>query len=99
MIDLNDIHSLTEFQRNTKEHIEQLKNSGKPQILTVNGKAEIVVQDARSYQDLLERMDRLEAVAGIRRGLAEVEEGKTKPARKVFASMRKKLKIPCSSKK
>ena len=96
MIDINDIHSLTEFQRNTKEHIEQLKNSGKPQVLTVNGKAEIVVQDAKSYQELLERVDRLEAVAGIRRGLAEVAEGKTKPAREVFASMRKKHKIPCA---
>ena len=93
MIDLNDIHSLTEFQRNTKEHIERLKESGKPQVLTVNGKAEIVVQDAKSYQELLERMDRLEAVAGIRRGLAEVAEGKVKPVREAFAAIRKRHKI------
>ena len=94
MINLNDIHSLTEFQRNTKEHIESLKVSGKPQVLTVNGKAEIVVQDAKSYQELLETIDRLEALVGIRRGLEEVAAGKTKPAQKVFASMRKKHKIP-----
>lgn len=94
MIDLNDIHSLTDFQRNTKEHIEHLKASGKPQVLTVNGKAEIIVQDAQSYQKLLEDVERLEAIAGIRRGLEEVSKGKTKPAREVFASMRKKHRIP-----
>jgi len=94
MIDLNDIHSLTEFQRNTKEHIERLKETGNPQVLTVNGKAEIVIQDAGSYQKLLESIDRLEAVAGIKRGLDEVRQGKTSPANEVFESMRKQHKIP-----
>lgn len=94
MIDLNDIHSLTEFQRNTKAHIDRLKETGKPQVLTVNGKAEIVVQDAESYQKLLEDMDRLEAIAGIRQGLEEVRQGKTKPVNEVFESMRKRHKIP-----
>ena len=94
MIDLNDIHSLTDFQRNTKTHIERLRETGKPQVLTVNGKAEIVVQDAESYQKLLEALEHLEAVAGIRQGLEEVRQGKTKPAREVFESMRKRNKIP-----
>lgn len=97
MIDLNDIHSLSDFQRNTKDHIERLKGSGKPQILTVNGKSEIIVQDAESYQKILDYIDRLEAVAGIRRGLDEVRNGKTKPASQVFESMRKKHKIPARS--
>ena len=94
MIDINEIHSLTEFQRNTKEHIERLRKSGKPQVLTINGKAEIVVQDAKSYQQLLEQMERLEAAAGVRRGLEEVAQSRTKPADEVFASMRKKHKLP-----
>ena len=94
MIDLNEIHSLTDFQRNTKTHIDRLKETGKPQVLTVNGKAEIVVQDAESYQKLLEDIDRLEAVASIKLGLEEVRQGKTKPASEVFESMRKTHKIP-----
>jgi prevent-host-death family protein len=94
MIDLNEIHSLTEFQRNTKEHLERLKKSGKPQVLTVNGKAEVVVQDVQSYQLLLEEIDKLEALAGIRRGLEEVENGKTASADEVFTRMRAKHKIP-----
>ena len=66
MVHLEDIHSLTDFQRNTKEHIQRLKETGRPEVLTVNGKAEIVVQDAASYQKLLELIDRTEAIEGIR---------------------------------
>lgn len=94
MIDLQEIHSLTDFQRNTKEHIERLKKTGKPQVLTVNGKAEVVVQDATSYQELLETVERLEALAGVRRGLEQVEQGKVSSAADVFARMRTKHKIP-----
>ena len=94
MLDLNEIHSLTEFQRNTREHVERLKSTGKPQVLTVNGRAEVVVQDAAAYQLLLEKIDRLESLAGIKRGLDEMSSGKTKPAEEVFDSLRKKHKIP-----
>ena len=94
MINLNSIHSLTDFQRNTKEHIERLKDTGKPEILTVNGKSEIVVQDAESYQKVMDYIDQLEAIAGIKRGLNEVLEGRTKPTSQAFKSIKKKLKIP-----
>ena len=37
-------------------------------VLTVNGKAEIVVQDAESYQRMLELLDRAETVEALREG-------------------------------
>ena len=36
-----------------------MKQTGEPIVLTVNGKAEVVVQDAKSYQQLLEKIERL----------------------------------------
>ena len=93
MIDLNEVFSLTEFQRNAKDHVERLARTGKPQVLTVNGKAEAVVQDAKSYQELLELIDRAEAIEGIRRGLEDVKKGRTKSARKFFDEMRREFKI------
>ena len=79
MIDLKEIHPLTDFQRNTKAHLKRLKKTGKPQVLTVNGHAEIVVQDADAYQKLLEAVDRAEALEGIRRGVEDVKAGRTRP--------------------
>ena len=86
-----DIRSLTEFKRNTSELLEQLKSTGRPLVLTVNGRAEVVVQDAEVYQELV---DRLEAIEGLRRGLDQARRGKTKPAREALEGIRKKHRIP-----
>ena len=72
-----DIHSLSSFKRNTSEFIEQMRQTGEPVVLTVNGKAEIVVQDAQSYQKLLNALEKLEAIAGIKQGLEDLEAGRT----------------------
>ena len=93
MVHLEDIHSLTDFQRNTKEHIQRLKETGRPEVLTVNGKAEIVVQDAASYQKLLELIDRVEAIEGIQKGLESMQRGEGEPAQEVFTRLRKKHNI------
>lgn len=69
MLDISrDIQSLSNFKRNTSSAISQMKQTGEPIVLTVNGKAEVVVQDAKSYQQLLEKIERLEAIAGIKQG-------------------------------
>ena len=94
MFHLEDICSLSEFQRNAKEHIERLKETGRPEVLTVNGAAAVVVQDAQSYQKMLDVIERAQAIEGIRRGLDQAKQGRTKPARKALDAIRKKHDIP-----
>ncbi|NEQ37380.1 MAG: type II toxin-antitoxin system Phd/YefM family antitoxin [Okeania sp. SIO3I5] len=90
--DMTD-HSLTDFQDNPKYFVEQIKETQKPIVLTVNGKAELVIQDAIAYQKLVERLDYAESVAAIRQGITEFEQGKGKPARFALAELRKKHDI------
>jgi len=90
MIDLREIYSLTDFQRNAKQYIERTKETQKPIVLTVNGKAEVVVQDAHAYQQLLERLEYAETVAAIRKGIEEFERGQGKPAREALQELRAK---------
>lgn len=66
MIDLRRVHSLTEFLRNHKDHIHRLKAVESPVVLTVNGRAEVVVQGINGYQALLDRLDYAERLAGLR---------------------------------
>ena len=54
-----DIGSLTDFNRNTKAHLKRLRRTGRPELLTVNGKAEVVVQSASAYQRLLNLVRKL----------------------------------------
>ena len=81
---LQNIGSLADFQRNAKAHIKRLKRSGKPQVLTINGEAELVVQDAASYQKLLDDLEYAQAVAGISRGLKSLKRGEGRPMRQAL---------------
>lgn len=70
MIDLSqDIQPLSTFKRNTNELITQMKNTGHPIVLTINGRAELVVQDASSYQQLLNKIEELKAIVGVKQEL------------------------------
>jgi PHD/YefM family antitoxin component YafN of YafNO toxin-antitoxin module len=82
-----DIHPLTDFKRETPKFARHLKKTRRPLVLTVNGKAEFVVLDAAAYQEMLDRMETVEAV---REGLQQAERGEGRPAKEVFAEMRRK---------
>jgi len=56
-----DICSITEFKRRTGDVVAHLRDTGRAMVLTTNGKAEVVVQDAGSYQKLLERLEAYES--------------------------------------
>jgi prevent-host-death family protein len=60
MINLENIHSLTDFKRNVKQFLERIKATKLPLILTVNGKAEVVIQDASTFQEMMDRLERAE---------------------------------------
>jgi prevent-host-death family protein len=95
------IDSLTNFKRKTANYRQRLRKTGDPVVLTVNGKAEVVVQDAAAYQrlvDAAQRADREETIAAIREGLADVKAGCTKPARAAIRALAKKYGIPLSNK-
>jgi prevent-host-death family protein len=82
MIDVTqDIHSLTTFKRNSSGLMKHMKKTGRPLVLTVNGKAEAVILDAKAYQEVASQLD---AVASIRRGLAQARKGVGRPADEVF---------------
>ncbi|MGP8142943.1 MAG: type II toxin-antitoxin system Phd/YefM family antitoxin, partial [Terriglobales bacterium] len=82
MIDVTkDIHSLTAFKRNSSGLMKHMKKTGRPLVLTVKGKAEAVLLDAKAYQEVASQLD---AVASIRRGLAQAQRGAGRPANEVF---------------
>jgi prevent-host-death family protein len=90
MIDLREVRSVTEFQRNIKDYVGRLKEKKTPLVLTVNGRAELVVQDAESYQLILERLERAETLASIRRGIEQFDQGQGIPLDKAEERLRKK---------
>ena len=95
MLDITkDIQSLTTFRRRSGEFMKQLKKTKRPVVLTVNGKATAVVQDAEAYQRLLDIAARADAQEGIRQGLADAVNGQTRPAQDAFKEIRRRHAIP-----
>jgi prevent-host-death family protein len=85
-----DIHSLSDFKRRTSDFVEQMRGTGHPLVLTINGKAAVVVQDAAAYQELYNRIDELESLAGIKRGLKDVAAGRVTPLKQFEKGFRSK---------
>jgi prevent-host-death family protein len=87
-----DIQSLTDFKRKTPEFLRRLKESGNPVVLTINGKAELVVQDATSYQRLFELAERLETIRAVKESLASADQGEGRPMEEVFDTLENELR-------
>jgi prevent-host-death family protein len=85
-----DIQSLTTFRRNSGRFLKQIKKTKRPIVLTVNGKAEAIVQDAQAYQRLLDIAARADIYEAIRQGLDDVANSRTRPAEEVFAEFRRR---------
>lgn len=86
-IHLSNIYSLSEFQRNTRDHIAELKQTGNPAVLTVNGQAEVVVQSAEAYQKLLDDQELLHSMRAISRSVEQAKRGKGRSMRKALEAL------------
>lgn len=60
MLDLRQVFSLTDFLRNHKDMVARVTETHKPVVLTVKGKPALVIQDADSYQELIDRLEKAE---------------------------------------
>jgi PHD/YefM family antitoxin component YafN of YafNO toxin-antitoxin module len=87
---VEDIRSLSDFKRDTAGALEHLRESHRPMVLTVNGRAEMVVQDAESYQRTLDALERLQANEGIARGLRAAAQGKTRAVGAAVKAIKKR---------
>src|SRR4051794_21560991 len=72
MISLKNIHSLSDFIRNAKSRIAQLKKSGEPAILTINGEAKAVVLSAEAYQKLKNDLEVVTTLNAVHQGTLEM---------------------------
>jgi PHD/YefM family antitoxin component YafN of YafNO toxin-antitoxin module len=90
MIKTTGIDSLTNFQKNAKTYVGRLETTKEPLVLTVNGKAKLVIQDAEAYQALLDELERTRFIEAVRQGLKESEQGLGRPAETVYAEMKAK---------
>ncbi len=85
-----DIRSVTDLKRKTKEILSQIHRTKRPVVLTVNGRADAVLMDTRTYEKHLN-------AGNLARLLARAEEdiaaGRTRPIRSFLKEFKHARKV------
>lgn len=94
MVRENDIHSLSEFQRNASQYVDEIGATHNPVAITVNGEARVIVQDARVYERMEEDLERMRLQVALLEGEADIAAGRTRDHESVFADLEAEFRLP-----
>ena len=92
MFTTRDIYPVSDFNRKTSEHIKRIRETRKPEVLTVNGKAAIVLVDPESYDEMTQNQELLQSLKNIAIANEQHENGQSKPAKQVYQELKEELK-------
>lgn len=81
-----DIRSITELKRDTSAILKQLHATGRPVVLTVNGKAEAVIMDAAEYEKTTRALNMLKLLVPAEE---DAKDGRVREAASFFAEFRR----------
>ena len=84
-----DIQPVSDFRANASAMLQQVRETGRPLVLTQRGRGAAVLLDIGAYQGLL---DELEELRDVHRGLADVAEGRVVDHAEVVARIGARLK-------
>ena len=90
-LDLSQIHPVSDFVRNYKMYLSRIKETRRPEVLTVNGVAECVLVDAETYQEMQEAWEEARFLRAVHEGIASMNAGTGKPSHEAFGEIRAKL--------
>ncbi|MBP0030016.1 type II toxin-antitoxin system Phd/YefM family antitoxin [Roseofilum sp. Guam] len=94
MLNLSRTRSLDQVQEAVPAILDELKTDKTPIVITIDGKAAAVLQDAESYQNLLDKLESLETIVGIRKSLEEFEQGQGISIRQAWEEFQQKYDLP-----
>ena len=85
-----DIRSVTDLKRHTREILDQVHQTGRPVILTVNGRADAVLLDATVYEKHLQAANLARLLSPAE---AEAAANDTRPATEFLTELKRAKKI------
>jgi antitoxin YefM len=84
-----DIQPVSDFRANASAMLQQVRDTGRPLVLTQRGRGTAVLLDIGVYQGML---DELEELREVHRGLADVAAGRVVDHAEVAARLSARLK-------
>ena len=85
-----DIKTVSELKKNLRSVFEQIHKTGRPVVVMVNGKPDVVLVDAAQFE---KKLRALNLAALLELGEEDIRRGRTKPARAFLEDFRRAKKI------
>lgn len=86
-----DVVSLTDFARNTRQHAEDLTRGGRARILTQNGKASVVVLSISAFEKMAHEAEEYRLDSMLRQAVEDYAGGnRGTDAKSAFNRIRKR---------
>lgn len=85
-----DIRSVTDLKRKTREILSQVHRTKRPVVLTVNGRADAVLMDTKTYEKHLKAGNMARLLAP---GEEDVASGRTRPMRAFLKEFKHARKV------
>ena len=86
-----DIFPFSEHRRHLREHFDRVKETGRPLVITANGKADAVVLSPDQYDCLIADAEYARNLRLVQQSIEEFQHGRGIPVEQVFAKVRKSL--------
>lgn len=83
------VKPISYLKSHTAQALRDVSNGQKTMVITQHGEAKAVLQDISTYEQMQESLALLKILAQSARSVAE---GRSKPVRKAFGEIRKKVK-------
>jgi len=88
---IEDIKPVSELKRHTREIFEQLHRTGRPVVITVNGKPDVVLLSAKVFEDKLKALNLANL---LKEGENDLRAKRIRPARVFLAKLKNAKKVP-----
>jgi prevent-host-death family protein len=88
---LEDIKSVSELKKQTNRIFKQLHKTGRPIIVTVNGKPDVILMDVEVFE---RKLKALNLAVLLNEAEDDVRQGRVRPAREFIREFSHAKKIP-----
>ncbi|MGS2722749.1 type II toxin-antitoxin system Phd/YefM family antitoxin [Porticoccus sp. GXU_MW_L64] len=88
-----DIYPVSDFNRKPSEHIKRIQETKNPEVLTVNGKAALVMIDPESFDQLRQDAELSRTLEEIAAAKAQIENGQYQSLDDAFDTLKTRMRV------
>ncbi len=88
---IEDVKTVSELKKNLRAVLEQIRETGRPVVVTLNGKPDAVLMDVETYE---RKLKALNLVGLLAEGEEDIRRGRTRSASSFLKDFRRAKKIP-----